>query len=96
MKHTILCCERMLQAEGSSTEKVSPECEPLALSHSHSFSPVSEYGLALVICGHSPWPLHVDLTDQHSECLWHLITTMNNEDGNLYVFKKHYPQIFGH
>lgn len=77
-------------------EKGSPQCEALALSHPHSFCPVSEYELALVIFGHGPWHLHVDLIDQHSEYLWHLISAMNNEDGNLYVLKKHYPQISGH
>lgn len=63
-------------------EKVSPKCELSALAHPHSFSPVSDYGLALVIVGHGPWHLHVDLTDQRAECLWHLISAMNNEDGN--------------
>lgn len=66
---------------------MSPKCELSALSHPHSFSPVSDYGLALVIFGHGyPWhlpvDLPVDLTDQHAECLWHLISAMNNEDGN--------------
>lgn len=92
----------MSQIIWNNMEKALPKCDLLALFN--SLLAISTFllfqflkvGLLLLPFGLVLGHLHADWTDRSSECLQHMITSINNKDDNCMCFKKHYLQVFCH